>query len=73
MASKIINSKRWQDNSDGWVDAMMKSKDNKQLYQEYLKTLKDAEPLMYRDWLREQNDKEMAWRKRFNSKRRLLQ
>ena len=54
MASKIINSKRWQDNSDSWVDAMMKSKDNKQLYQEYLKTLKDAEPLMYKDWLREQ-------------------
>ena len=54
MASKIINSKRWQYNSDGWVDAMMKSKDNKQLQQEYLKTLKDAEPLMYKDWLREQ-------------------
>jgi hypothetical protein len=54
MGSKITNSKRWQDNSDGWVAAMTKSKDNKQLYQEYLKTLKDAEPLMYRDWLREQ-------------------
>ena len=54
MASTITNSKRWQDNSDGWVTAMTKSKDNKQLYQEYLKTLKDAEPLMYRDWLREQ-------------------
>jgi hypothetical protein len=58
MATKVVkttyNSKRWQDNSDGWIAAMTKSKDNKQLYQEYLKTLKDAEPLMYRDWLREQ-------------------
>ena len=54
MGSKITNSKRWQNNSDGWVTAMTKSKDNKQLYQEYLKLTKDAEPLMYRDWLREQ-------------------
>ena len=33
----MTNSKRWQNNSDGWVTAMTKSKDNKQLYQEYLK------------------------------------
>jgi|TARA_B100001094_G_scaffold83609_1_gene79952 hypothetical protein len=58
MATKVIkttyNSKRWQDNSDGWIAAMTKSKDNKQLYQEYLKSTKDADCLMYRYWLREQ-------------------
>ena len=50
----MTNSKRWQDNSDGWVTAMNKSKDLKQLYKEYLKTLKSEEPLAYRDWLRAQ-------------------
>lgn len=49
------NSKRWQDNSDGWVTAMNKSKDNKQLYRDYLKTMPDGlEPLSYRTWLRAQ-------------------
>lgn len=47
------NSKRWQDNSDGWVTAMNKSKDNKQLYRDYLKTMPaDLETLSYRAWLR---------------------
>ena len=49
----MTNSKRWQENSGGWVTAMTKSKDNKQLYQEYLESVK-TDPLMYRDWLREQ-------------------
>ena len=45
------NSKRWQDNSDGWVTAMTKSKENKEEYQEYLKITEN--PVPYRDWLRE--------------------
>lgn len=50
------NSKRWQDNSDGWVTAMNKSKDMKQLYREYLKTIKHDQPLSYRAWLKKQID-----------------
>ena len=45
------NSKRWQDNSDGWVTAMTKSKENKEEYQEYLKVTEN--PVHYRDWLRD--------------------
>ena len=52
----ITNSKRWQDNSDGWVTTMNKSKDNKQLYKEYLKTIKTNQPLSYRAWLKKQID-----------------
>jgi hypothetical protein len=50
----VTNSKRWQDNSDGWVTAMNKSKDNKQLYTEYLKTIKTVQPISYRAWLKAQ-------------------
>ena len=50
----MTNSKRWQANSDGWVSDMNKSKDNKQLYQVYLKTIKTSQPLSYRAWLRAQ-------------------
>ena len=45
------NSKEWQDNSDGWVKTMTQSKENKELYQEYIKTTEN--PVPYRDWLRE--------------------
>tara|TARA_S200000501_G_C20862004_1_gene760235 strand:- start:3042 stop:3203 length:162 start_codon:yes stop_codon:yes gene_type:complete len=45
------NSKRWQDNSDGWVSAMTKSKEDKEEYQEYL--LVTENPVPYRDWLRD--------------------
>ena len=51
----MINSKRWQDNSDGWVKTMHKSKDNKQLYQVYLDKTKAQIPLAYRYWLKKQN------------------
>lgn len=47
----IGNSKRWQDSSSGWVDTMTKSKENKEEYQEYIKTRNN--PIPYRDWLRE--------------------
>jgi|MGYP003628042044 hypothetical protein len=47
----MTNSKRWQDNSDGWVSDMNKSKDNKLKYVEYLKTvLINTVPLSYRAW-----------------------
>lgn len=48
------NSKRWQDNSDGWVTTMNQSKEDKEAYQEYVKKTRD--PISYRDWLRERND-----------------
>jgi len=54
LSDTPTNSKRWQDNSDGWVTDMNKSKDNKLLYREYLKTIKSTEPLSYRTWLRQQ-------------------
>lgn len=52
------NSKQWQDNSDGWVTAMNKSKDMKQLYQSYLKTIKHDQPLSYRAWLKQIGQKD---------------
>ena len=45
------NSKRWQDNSDGWVAAMTKSKQDKEKYQEYL--LVTENPVRYTDWLKD--------------------
>tara|TARA_B100001057_G_scaffold416590_1_gene434687 strand:- start:1438 stop:1614 length:177 start_codon:yes stop_codon:yes gene_type:complete len=51
MVDMIGNSKRWQDSSSGWVDTMTKSKENKEEYQEYIKTRNN--PIPYRDWLRE--------------------
>ena len=47
----MVNSKEWQKNSDGWVTAMTKSKDNKEEYKKYLNTTEN--PVPYRDWLRE--------------------
>ena len=47
------NSKRWQDNSDGWVTAMTKSKEHKEEYQEYLKITENPVHHRYIDWLRE--------------------
>ena len=41
------NSKRWQDSSTEWVNTMTKSKENKEEYQEYLKTTKN--PVVYRE------------------------
>ena len=45
------NSKRWQDNSDGWVATMTKSKQDKEKYQEYLLVTKN--PVRYTDWLKD--------------------
>lgn len=47
----MVNSKRWQDNSDGWVKAMTESKENKEKYQEYVKKTRD--PMTYIEWLKE--------------------
>ena len=51
---KTNNSKDWQDNSDGWVTTMNKSKEDKEAYQKYV--IKTPEPISYRDWLRERNE-----------------
>ncbi len=47
----MINSKRWQNNSDEWVKTMTESKENKEQYQKYYKNTNN--PISYRDWLRE--------------------
>ena len=47
------NSKDWQDNSDGWVATMNKSKEDKEAYKKYVS--KTNRPIPYRDWLRERN------------------
>jgi len=51
-----INSKSWQNNSDGWVDTMNKSKKEKEEYKEYLIKNSMKEVLPYREWLREKNN-----------------
>ena len=49
----MVNSERWQDNSDGWVKTMTESKENKELYQVYVaECMGKTEPLSYREWLR---------------------
>tara|TARA_Y100000592_G_scaffold84186_1_gene134789 strand:- start:578 stop:757 length:180 start_codon:yes stop_codon:yes gene_type:complete len=48
----MVNSKRWQDNSDGWVKSMTESKESKEKYQEYVSKTKD--PMTYVEWLKEQ-------------------
>ena len=53
MGNHESNSKRWQDNSDGWVKAMTESKENKEKYQEYVS--KTKEPLTYIEWLKKEN------------------
>jgi len=50
----VSNDKRWQDNSDGWVTTMNKSKQSKDEYKIYL--TKTTNPLPYRDWLKEKNN-----------------
>jgi|TARA_B110000444_G_scaffold209705_1_gene204710 hypothetical protein len=53
---ELWNDKRWQDNSDGWVSTMNKSKEQKELYKEYLNKTKAQKPLAYRDWLKKQTN-----------------
>tara|TARA_R110001583_G_scaffold68364_1_gene194591 strand:+ start:178 stop:345 length:168 start_codon:yes stop_codon:yes gene_type:complete len=53
------NSDQWQENSDGWVTTMNKSKEMKEKYELYMKNqLKQSngEILSYRKWLRENNE-----------------
>lgn len=52
----LMNDSRWQSNSDGWVAAMNKSKQDKEHYQQYLEKTKAKEPLPYRDWLKKYKD-----------------
>ena len=56
----MTNSKRWQDNSDGWVTAMTKSKEHKEKYQEYLKITENPVYHRYIDWLREVKNNEQT-------------
>ena len=49
------NSKKWQDSSDEWVKTMTESKENKEEYQNYLDTTEN--PVAYRDWLKEKENK----------------
>jgi hypothetical protein len=52
----MTNDKRWQDNSDGWVTTMNKSKEMKEKYEVYIKEeLKKSTGaiISYRKWLRE--------------------
>ena len=48
------NTKQWEESSTGWVNTMTKSKENKELYQEYIKTIDT--PITYRDWLKEKEN-----------------
>lgn len=49
------NSKGWQESSDGWVKTMTESKENKEQYKKYAD--RTNEPMTYRDWLRDKNEK----------------
>jgi len=51
------NSKEWLENSDGWVNTMNKSREDKEEYQKYLvqEDIK-GEDLSYRDWLKQRNE-----------------
>ena len=54
---KEINSKEWLENSDGWVNTMNKSKEDKEEYQRYLIQWDiKGEDLSYRDWLKQRNE-----------------
>ena len=48
------NTEAWQNSSDGWVKTMTQSKENKELYQEYVKITNN--PIAYRDWLKEKEN-----------------
>ena len=50
----MINSKRWQDNSDGWVKTMTESKENKEKYQEYVSKTNNTMTLV--EWIKQQKD-----------------
>tara|TARA_R100001443_G_scaffold32216_2_gene46338 strand:- start:729 stop:893 length:165 start_codon:yes stop_codon:yes gene_type:complete len=50
----VINSKRWQANSDGWVKAMTESKEIKEKYQEYV--IKTKNPMTLVEWIKQQKD-----------------
>ena len=45
------NDSEWKKHSDEWVKTMEQSKENKELYQEYVN--KTSTPIPYRDWLKE--------------------
>ena len=45
------NTKQWEESSTGWVNTMTKSKENKELYKEYIKKIDTQVP--YIDWLKE--------------------
>ena len=40
------NSKRWENNSDGWVKSMTESKESKEKYQEYVRHIKSMEEIL---------------------------
>ena len=48
------NTERWKKNSDDWVNTMTESKENKELYQQYID--KTQRPVPYRDWLKKKNE-----------------
>ena len=54
MNISFTNSKEWEVSSTEWVNTMTKSKENKEEYQEYLKTTQN--PVAYRDWLKEKEN-----------------
>tara|TARA_Y100000996_G_scaffold409357_1_gene389880 strand:+ start:241 stop:423 length:183 start_codon:yes stop_codon:yes gene_type:complete len=54
MSISFTNSKEWEVSSTEWVNTMTKSKENKEEYQEYLKTTQN--PVAYRDWLKEKEN-----------------
>ena len=45
------NSDTWQKNSDGWVETMNKSKEDKEKYRKYAD--KTEQPIPYRKWLKD--------------------
>ena len=48
------NSDTWQKNSDGWVETMNKSKEDKEKYRKYAD--KTEQPIPYRKWLKDRNE-----------------
>ena len=50
----MANNKQWQDISDEWVKTVTESKENKELYQEYIR--KTDSPLSYREWLKQRKN-----------------
>ncbi len=50
MTKGWTNSKSWQNNSDGWVATMNKSKEHKEKYKKYAD--RQRNPMSYREWLK---------------------